>query len=122
MAAVFNAAGHPRRQPIQLVDNDHVDHSTLNVGEQLLECGANETRSGLAPIVIMLGLLSPASVALAHDVRGAYRSLALQRVELNFEALFDAFTGVDCAAHLTLRRSWLNCGHMSAPDTHRNNG
>ena len=57
-----------RRQPVDLVDHDHVDQPVLDVGQQPLQAGAFQRAAGDAAVVVLVADQHPALGALAGDV------------------------------------------------------
>ena len=63
------------RQPVDLVDDDHVDAAALDVAQQPLQARALHGAAGEAAVVVAIGNEQPALVLLALDV--GERRLAL---------------------------------------------
>ena len=60
--------GERAGQPIDLIDDDHVDPSRLHVGEQLLQRRPIHRPAGEAAVVIVIPDQPPALMRLALDV------------------------------------------------------
>ena len=60
--------GERAGQPIDLIDDDHVDPSRLHVGEQLLQGWPIHRPAGEAAVVIVISDQPPALMRLAFDV------------------------------------------------------
>ena len=102
---------HPREihqgagQTVDLVDDDHIDGSCLDVGKQLLQGRALHRPARDAAIIISLGNELPAETALRADIGFTGLPLGIERVEFLLETLFGGFPGVDSAAKQALA-SW----------------
>jgi hypothetical protein len=90
--------GERAGQPVDLVDDDGVDPSCSNIGEQLLQSGAIHRRTGEPAVVISRAQADPAFVPLAVDEGLAGFTLRLQRIELLLEPLLGRFAGVNRTA------------------------
>ena len=66
-------------QPVDLVDDDGIDPTRRDVGEQPLQSGAIDRRAGEPAVIISLGQAYPSLVALAGDEGLAGLALRLQR-------------------------------------------
>ena len=89
-------------QPVDLVDDDRIDATRRDVGEQPLQSRPIRRRAGKSAVIISLGQGHPAFVSLAVDERLAGLALRLQRIELLLEPLFGGFARVDRAANPVL--------------------
>jgi hypothetical protein len=64
----FGEVGEGARQPIDLIDDDHVDPSGLNVGKQFMQRRPVHRPAGIAAVVVVIPDQSPALMGLALDV------------------------------------------------------
>jgi hypothetical protein len=87
-------------EAIDLVDDDHVDHPCLDVGQQPLQRRPLQRAAGEAAVVVAVTDQHPAFGALAGDVRLAGVALRVEGVELLVQALVGALPRVDRAAKL----------------------
>ena len=94
--------GERARQPVDLVDDDHVDPVSANVVEQPLERRPLHRAAGIAAVVVKSPDQLPAFMGLALDVGLRRFSLIVERVELLLQAMLGRNAGVDGAAE-----SWL---------------
>ena len=92
--------GERAGEPVDLVDDDHIDQPCLDIPEQALQCGPLQRGAGDAAIVVAVRHQHPAFRALAGDIGLAGLALGIERVELHVEALFRGFARVDGAAEL----------------------
>ena len=90
--------GEGARQAIDLVGDQQINLTRLDVGEELLQGRAVHRSAGIAAIVVMLRQHGPTLVPLAPDEGLAGLALGMQRVELLLEPLLAGFAGVDRAA------------------------
>src|SRR6516165_5532082 len=91
--------GERAGQAVDFVDDDRVDPSCRDVGEQPLQSRPAHRRAGEPTVIIPGAQAHPAFVALASDKGLAGLALRLQRIEFLFEPLLGGFAGVDCAAN-----------------------
>ena len=73
--------GERAGQPIDLIDDNHVDPSRLDVDEQLLQRRPIHRPAGEAAVVVTIPNQSPALVRLALDVGLARLSLGIEGVK-----------------------------------------
>src|SRR3546814_10197525 len=66
--------GQAPGQPVDLVDDDHIDPSRLHLGEELLQPRAIHIAARIAAIIVIVRKQHPAFVPLAQDIDGAGRS------------------------------------------------
>ena len=92
--------GERAREPVDLVDDDHVDEALLDVGEQPLQPGPLQRGAGDAAVVVGVAHQHPALRLLAGDVGLAGLALGVQRVELLLQPFLAALARVDGAAEL----------------------
>ena len=90
--------GERAGQPVDLIDNDHVDSASANIVEQLLERRPIYRAAGVAAVVVVGPDQLPAFMSLALDVGFRCLPLIVERVELLLQAMFGRDAGVDCAA------------------------
>jgi hypothetical protein len=83
--------GERAGQPVDLVDNDHVDPVSASIVEELLERWPVHRAAGIAAVVVAL-------VGLALDVGFRGLSLIVERVELLLQAMLSRDAGIDGAA------------------------
>ena len=76
----FGEVGERAGQPIDLIDDDHVDPPRLHIGEQPLQGWPNHRAAGIAAVVVTIPNQSPALVPLALDVGLARLPLGAQRL------------------------------------------
>src|SRR5438270_4941537 len=88
-----------------LVNDDGVDPTRRDVGEQSLQSGPIHCGAGEPAVVISRAQAHPAFVALAVDEGLASFALRLQRIEFLLEPLFGRFAGIDRTASLSGRPS-----------------
>ena len=89
--------GERAGQPIDLIDDDHVDPSRLHVNEQLLERRPIHRPAGEAAVVVTIPNQSPALVRLALDVGLARLPLSVEGVEILLEPLVGRDARIDGA-------------------------
>ena len=75
------------RQPIDFVDNNHVDPAAIDIGKQALQCRTFQGAAREAAIVIAGGQHLPALMALTGNVGRAGLMLGIERVEALIETL-----------------------------------
>jgi hypothetical protein len=105
------------RQPIDLVDDDHVDLADANVVQHPLQRRAIHRAAGIGAVVVEGREGCPTLVLLARDIGLAGFALRIERVELLLEALLRRFAGVDGAAEFCARRGAVlaRLSHWSSP-------
>ena len=86
-------------EPVDLVDDDRIDPTRHDVGEQPLQSRPIHRRAGEPAVVVTSGYACPPLVALAGDESLAGLALRLQRVEFLLQPLLGGFAGVDRAAN-----------------------
>ena len=77
--------GERTGQAIDLIDDDHVDSSRLNVGQQLPQRRPVQRAAGKPAIVVAVPDRLPAFVSLALDISLRGLALGVKRVEVQFE-------------------------------------
>jgi len=82
----FGEVGKGARQPIDLVDNDDIDPSRPDVGEQLLKGGSVRRPSGKSTVVIAGPDQYPTGMSLAADIGLRCIILRIEGVELLVQA------------------------------------
>ena len=92
-------AGKAAGQPIDLVDDDHIDPARLHFRQQALETRTLHISAREAAIVIEVGEQRPAFVTLAQHIGSTSLALGIEAVELLVEALLGRLARVDRAAH-----------------------
>src|ERR1700730_9260792 len=102
-------------EPVDLVDDDDVDPSGLDVGEQASQRRPLHIATRERAIVVTGSGQYPTLVALATDVRLAGFALRLERVEFLVEPFLGGFAGVDGAA----LAAWVTPRHRSPPSARR---
>ena len=90
--------GEVAGQAVDLVDDDYIDLSTGDVGEELLQTGALHAAAGIAAVVVARRHRGPALTRLAHDVGLAGFALRVQAIEALIQTFFRRLPGVDRAA------------------------
>src|SRR3984957_1114063 len=90
--------GERAGQPVDLVDNDHIDPASANVIKELLERWPVHRAAGIAAVVIAGPDQLPALMSLALDVGFRCLSLIVERVELLLQAMLSRDAGIDGAA------------------------
>ena len=96
--------GQRARQPVDLVDDDDVDHPSANVSQQLLEAWPLHVAAREATIVVAFPQHQPAFRFLAGDVVLAGVALGVERIEVLLEPFIGGLAGVDRAAEFPRRR------------------
>src|SRR5262249_6719256 len=86
-------------QPVDLVDDDNIDPTRRDVGEQPLQSRSIHRRAGEPAVVISLGQACPSFVSLAGDEGLTGLALRLQRIEFLLQPLLGGFARVNRAAH-----------------------
>src|SRR5271157_333937 len=94
--------GERARQPVDLVDDDHVDPVSANVVEQSRERRPLHRAAGIAAVVVTSPDQLPAFMGLALDVGLRRLPLVVERVELLLQAMLGRNAGVDGAAESRL--------------------
>ena len=114
-----NLAKSARGQPIDLIDDDHVDPSRLHVNEQLLERWPLHRPTGEAAVVVTIPNQSPALVCLALDVGLACFPLGVEGIEVLFDPLVGRDARIDRVSTSPARRvrtmSWWRCEGRRSP-------
>src|ERR1700751_225624 len=90
--------GERAGQPVDLVDDDHVDPMSANVVQQPLEGWPVHRAAGVAAVVVVGPAQLPALMSLALDVGLRCLPLIVERVELLLQAMLSRDAGVDRAA------------------------
>jgi hypothetical protein len=78
-------------QTIDLVDDNEVDLTCVQVNEELLKCGPFESATRKAAVVVSSRDQTPALLALASDVSDAGLSLRIKGVEFLLEPSSEDF-------------------------------
>ena len=94
-------------QPVDLVDHNLLDETGIDVSEQALQARALQGSSRDPCILVDSWQQHPALRFLARDICSAGLPLCIEGVELLFETLFSALSGIDGATdfrHLDLAR------------------
>src|SRR5271166_631004 len=94
--------GERPRQPVDLVDDDHVDPPRPNVIEQLLERRPVHRPARKAAVVVAVPYQSPAFMSLALDIGFRCFPLVVERVELLLQSVLGGDASVDRAAEARL--------------------
>jgi hypothetical protein len=94
--------GERAGQPVDLVDNDHVDPVSANVIKELLERWPVHRAARVATVVVVGADQLPALVGLALDASFRGLPLIVERVELLLQAMLSRDAGVDGAAQAGL--------------------
>jgi hypothetical protein len=89
--------GERAGQPVDLVDNDDVDPSRPDIGEQALRRGSLEIAAREPAIVIAVSRQQPTLVLLAANVGLAGFALRRERIEFLLQPFLGGFAGVDRA-------------------------
>ena len=92
--------GERAGQPVDLVDDDHVDDAASRHRAAAAAGRALHDAAGEAAVVVAVGDEHPAFVLLALDVGERRLALGVEGVELHLEAFFRRLAGVDGAAEL----------------------
>src|ERR1700722_697538 len=90
--------GERAGQPVDFIDNDHVDPVSANVIKELLERRPFHRAARVAAVVVVGPDQLPAFMSLALDVGFRGLPLIVERVELLLEAMLSRDAGVDGAA------------------------
>src|SRR5271168_1377031 len=94
--------GEQAGQPVDLVDDDHVDSARANVIQQLLERWPVHRAAGIAAVVVAVPDQPPAFMGLTFDVGFRCLPLIVERVELLLEPMLGRDASVDSAAQARL--------------------
>ena len=89
--------GERAGQPINLIDDDHVDPSRLHVNEQLLQRRPIHRPAGEAAVVVVIPDQSPALVRLALDVGLTRLPLGVEGIEILLKSLVGRDARIDGA-------------------------
>src|ERR1700733_5742349 len=89
--------GERAGQPVDLVDDDHVDPASANIVQQLLEGWPLHRAAGVATVVVVGPDQLPAFMSLALDVGFRGLPLIVERVELLLQAMLSRDAGLDGA-------------------------
>src|ERR1700733_3438847 len=89
--------GERAGQPIDLIDDDHVDPSRLHVDEQLLERWPLHRPAGEAAVVVTIPNQPPALMRLALDVGLARLPLGVEGIEILLKPLLGRDARIDGA-------------------------
>jgi hypothetical protein len=73
--------GQRSRQPVDLVDDDHLDLASLDIGHQPFQGWPFHRAAGKPAVIIPRQQHRPAFVFLGHDEGGAGFTLCVERVE-----------------------------------------
>ncbi len=95
---------HRAGEPINLVDQDHVDFAGFNISQQALKGRALQRASGDSTIVVAILDRKPPLGALTYYIGLAGLALGIQRVELHIEAFLGRLAGVDRATQFAHHR------------------
>ena len=87
--------GERAGQPIDLVDDDHVDLFRLHVNEQLLQSRPIHRPAGKAAVIVTIPNESPTLMCLALDVGLACFPLGVEGIEILFKSLLGRDARVD---------------------------
>src|SRR3984957_15742800 len=90
--------GERAGQPVDLVDDDHIDPVSANIVQQPLEGWPLHRTAGVAAVVVVGPDQLPAFMSLALDVGFRCLPLIVERVELLLQAMLRRDAGVDGAA------------------------
>jgi hypothetical protein len=90
--------GERAGQPVDLVDNDHVDPVSANIVQQPLEGWPVHRAAGVAAVVVVGPDQLPTFMSLALDVGFRGLPLIVERVELLLQAMLRRDAGIDGAA------------------------
>jgi len=83
----FGEVGEGTRQPIDFIDDDHVDTPGLNVSKQFLQRRRLHRSAGIAAVDIVIPDQPPALMRLTLDVGLRGLPLGVEGVEVLFEPL-----------------------------------
>ena len=107
--------GERAGQPIDLIDDDHVDPSRLQVDEQLLQRWPIHRPAGEAAVVVTIPNQSPTLVRLALDVGLARFPLGVEGIEILLKPLLRRDARIDGATQAASGRLTLH-GDASPAD------
>ena len=94
--------GERARQPVDLVDDDHIDPASADVIKDFLERRPLHRAARVATVVVASADELPALVGLALDIGLRRLPLIVERVELLLQAMLGRDAGVDGAAQSCL--------------------
>src|SRR3984885_5296090 len=89
--------GERAGQPIDLIDDDHIDPSCLHIDEQLLQRWPLHRPAGKAAVVVTIPNQPPALVRLALDVGLARLPLGVEGIEILLKPLLGRDARIDRA-------------------------
>jgi hypothetical protein len=113
----LDEVGERACQPVDLVDDDHVDPSRSNIVEQFLEGGSVHGAAGVAAIVIAVADQPPAFVGLALDVGFGWLGAGVQLARQSAGGMLGRDAGVDGAAQGCLAALGLRGDATSPPSS-----
>ena len=105
-------------QPIDLIDDDHIDPPRLHIGEKLLQRRPVHRPARVAAVVVAIAGQSPALMRLTFDIGLRRLSLGVEGVEVLFESLVGRDPGVDRAAQTAFGRQIFHRGASSDDAPH----
>ena len=106
--------GERSGQPIDLIDDDDVDPSGLDINEQFLQGRPIYRAAGKAAIVVTVPDQPPALVSLALDVGLGRLTLGVEGIEVLLKPLVGRDAGVDRTAQAPPRTSRNGAGPRQA--------
>jgi hypothetical protein len=110
----FAKSASERGQPIDLIDDDHIDPSRLNIDEQLLQRRPIHRPAGKAAVVVTIPNQSPALARLALDVGVACFPLGVEGIEILLEPVVGRDARIDGATQAASGRLILHGGASPA--------
>ena len=111
--------GERARQPVDLIDDDHIDLACLDIGDQPFQGRPLHRAAGKPAIIVERRQHRPAFVLLRENEGGAGFPLGVERVEGLLQTLLRRFPGVNRTACLLVERRGVFSDSPIAPPVAR---
>src|SRR5690606_30203470 len=104
------------RQPVDLVDHDHIDQTGIDILDETLEARALQRAAGEAAVIVAFANGGPAFRLLTRHKGLASLALGVEAVELHVEPFLARLSGIDGAALAARndRNGFLMTAHRSS--------